>query len=46
MLTIWTPYLIAIAVILFIGMPLVWMMLRTAKLDRWAADFALPSAVT
>jgi type IV pilus assembly protein PilC len=37
-----TPILIVIAIVLIVGMPLVWMFLRAAHLDRAAADLALP----
>lgn len=37
-----TPYLIGLAVVLFVGMPLVWVVLRGMRLDRAAADLALP----
>lgn len=37
----WTPWLMALALLLFVGAPLLWGMLRAARLDRAAADLAL-----
>lgn len=41
-LTQWTPVLIVVALVLFFGAPLLWLILRSAKLDAAAADLALP----
>jgi type IV pilus assembly protein PilC len=38
----WTPALIVLFVVLFIGTPLLWMVLRAMRWDRAAADLALP----
>jgi type IV pilus assembly protein PilC len=37
-----TPYLIAIAIMAFVGMPLVWAILRATRMDRAVVDLALP----
>ena len=37
-----TPYLIAIAILAFIGMPLVWAILRATNIDRAVVDLGLP----
>jgi type II secretory pathway component PulF len=38
----WTPLLIILFVVVFIGTPLLWMLLRALRWDRAAADLALP----
>ncbi|HTL29107.1 MAG TPA: type II secretion system F family protein [Tepidisphaeraceae bacterium] len=38
----WTPLLMVFFVLVFIGTPLLWMLLRAMRLDRAAADLALP----
>ncbi len=38
----WTPLLIVIFLLAFIGLPIAWMLLRAAHLDRTVADLALP----
>ncbi|WP_428939929.1 type II secretion system F family protein [Fontivita pretiosa] len=37
-----TPWIALLAIVLFVGSPLLWAILRAARLDRAAADLALP----
>jgi type IV pilus assembly protein PilC len=38
----WTPVIMIIAACAFVGLPLLWALLRALRLDRAAADLALP----